>query len=194
MNSSRALKNCMIASIACLTMLLAAPVAMASVIEHYTFSGVTMQKGSTMSGSFDWDVSADNLAGFNITLPANNYGPETTFNISNAYYRGPGFFGLGQHAAKDSSFYILMKNNKGYLDMIFDSSLDRGGIVNITLSPRLDYGPPGSYFSHNNLTADYITAGFATTANVPEPATLGLLAIGLLPLIFRRRRPAQPSI
>lgn len=55
----------------------------------------------------------------------------------------------------------------------------------------------GSFFSHNDFTNDQVTGGVATServAAVPEPATLGLFAIGLLPFAARRRRAAKASL
>ena len=50
---------------------------------------------------------------------------------------------------------------------------------NLASSDRNDYGPPGS---------ERDSLGFRVASEVPEPASLGLLAIGGLALIKRRRR------
>ena len=171
---------------------LAAPVAMADVILHYALSGVTMAGGGTMSGSFDWNASTSRPINYDITVPTNSYGPATNFNTDNSFYLGPAFLGIG-NAPMDSGFVINLNSFKGYLNLIFDRSLANGGTIGITTSTeRFE-----SFFSHNDFTGDLVVAGDVTTESgvpVPEPETLALFALGLLPLAARRRRAAAISL
>jgi hypothetical protein len=167
---------------------LAAPAAMADVILHYSLSGVTMTGGGMMAGSFDWNASISRPINYNITVPTNSYGPATNFNTDNSFYLGPAFSGIG-NSPMDSGFNIILNSFQGYLNLIFDRSLANGGTVGITTSTeRFE-----SFFSHNDFTGDLVVAGDVTTesgVHVPEPATLALFALGLLPLVARRRRAA----
>jgi len=171
---------------------LAAPVAMADVILHYSLSGVTMAGGGMMSGSFDWNASTSRPINYNITVPTNNYGPATNFNTDNSFYLGPAFLGTG-NASMDSGFNIILNSFQGYLNLIFDRALANGGTVGITTSTeRFE-----SFFSHNDFTGDMVVAGVVTAESgvaVSEPATLALFALGLLPLVARRRRAASVAL
>ena len=173
------------------TLFLAAPVAMADVILHYSLSGVAMAGGGMMSGSFDWNFSTSRPINYNITAPTNNYGPATTFNIDNSLYLGLPYSGAG-NGPLDSGFLILLNSFQGYLNLIFDSSLANGGTIGLKTSAESFE----SFFSHNDFSSDRVVAGVATAESgvsvpVPEPATLALFALGLLPLVARRRRAAE---
>lgn len=174
------------------TLFLAAPVAMADVILHYSLSGVAMAGGGMMSGSFDWNATTSRPLSYDITAPTNSYGPATNFNIDNSFYLGPAFSGTG-NAPMDSGFTIIQNSFLGYLNLIFDRSLANGGTVGITTSTENFE----SFFSHNDFTGDRVVAGVVTAESgmpMPEPATLALFALGLLPLAARRRRTAPLSL
>ena len=90
MDFSRTVRYCTLTSLVASTLLLAAPAAMADVIRHYTLNGAMMESGGTMTGSFDWNATTEQLLGFDITVPTNSYGPATTFDTDSARYIGPG--------------------------------------------------------------------------------------------------------
>jgi hypothetical protein len=118
-----------------------------------------------------------------------------TFDTGNVDYIGPAFMGQG-YAPRDSSFLLLLNRNEAYLNLIFDHTLAQGGTVALSLSPTGNF-TRGSYFSHNDFTGDHLTGGVATSdssADLPEPATLALFALGLLPLAARRRRVGAKSL
>jgi hypothetical protein len=195
MSLARTLRHCTLTSLVASALLLAAPAAMADVILHYTLNGATMESGGTLSGSFDWNATTSALDAFDFTVPTNSYGLASTFDTGNAVYFGPAFVGIGS-APRDSSFVVLLNSNKAYLNLIFDHALAQGGTVALSLSPTGNFST-GSYFSHNDFTGDHVTGGVATSdsaSDVPEPATLALFAVGLLPLAVRRRRVGAKSL
>jgi hypothetical protein len=195
MTLARTLRHCALTSLVASALLLAAPAAMADVILHYTLSGATMESGGTLSGSFDWNATQSELGAFDFTVPTNSYGLATTFNTGNVVYVGGAFMGEGT-APRDSSFLLLLDRGEGYLNLIFDHTLAQGGTAALSLSPTGNF-TRGSYFSHNDFTGDHLTGGVATSdssADLPEPATLALFALGLLPLAARRRRVGAKSL
>jgi PEP-CTERM motif len=141
----------------------------------YTFSGVTFSDGGTLTGTFTTNDTFNALIDFNITTSAGvgigfNYTPGTATSLS-------------------SLPAILVFDSPGPADIL--QVTFSGGLTATGASILSD-----TWDSFEQTTAPArrdITAGSAIVAtSVPEPATIGLLGIGVLGLLIsvRRRRQA----
>jgi len=154
-------------------LLLAASQASANIV--YSFSGLTFDDGGTLTGTFTTDDAILSLLDFDVTTSAG---------------AGIGFHYTTATAASSST-------SLPFILVLSTPTLDN--ILQVTFSGGLSaLGGPieiGTFSSFEQTTAERrdITAGAVVVAQVPEPATLGLLAIGVLGMLVSvpRRRSSK---
>jgi len=152
--------------------LLAAGQASANII--YTFSGVTFSDGGTLSGTFTTDDTFSTLLDYDITTSPGSgigfhYTPATTISTSTSL---------------PAIIVVETASLDNILQITFNGGLTAtGALIKLGTFDSFEQGPDGRRD---------IETGSATVATVPEPATLGLLGIGVLGLLgsLRRRRQA----
>jgi len=153
-----------------LVLFLAAGQASANII--YTFSGVTFADGGTLTGTFTTDDSFSTLLDYNITTSLApgigfTYTPATTISTSTSL---------------PAIIVVETADLSNILQITFNGGLTAtGALIKLGTFDSFEQGP--------DARRD-IETGSAIVAVVPEPATFGLIGIGLLGLLapFRRRR------
>ncbi len=153
---------------------LAAGQASANII--YTFSGVTFDDGGTLTGTFTTNDAITALIDFDITTSAGT---------------GIGFHYTPATAGSSStSLPAILVLSTATLDNILQVTFSGG--LTATGAPIL-IGTADSFEQTTAPARRDITAGSVIVAgSVPEPATIGLLGMGVLGLLasIRRRRQA----
>ena len=150
----------------------------APIIEDFTFADSNNQNAVT--GELDFAASGTNVAAtgaYVLTAPSNIILPGARFNyaaastISNSFtVTADGTITAADFFAYDSGFDILVLNHSG-ADQVIDSS--GNAVDNLGGLSGLSFSVPGS------TTADPLTV-------VSEPATLSLLAVGMVGIAARR--------
>ena len=163
----------------------------------WTFSNVEFDDGTTLSGSFVYDATADNVLSYSITDMAGSL-PAMTYTLMNSYVDS---YSAGAPIANAmlGPNELNIVSNDGSSQLLFDfaSALtDAGGTVALLMGNNLS--PDTSSSSETNELVDdgsgwtrYVTQGdvMATSPSaVPEPASLALCGIAGLALVGVRRR------
>lgn len=164
-----------------LVTLMAATVANAGAL--WSLQSATFDDGTTASGTFVYDAVGDTYSEWDLVVEAASFMP--------AYNYLPGVDGgfVGSYDATRADFVafpVPPPPSGRYLRLVFDSPLtDAGGIVNLTLggaSWDCANADPARFFVSGSVSG-------VTQTVVPEPATFGLLGIGLVAVgVIRRRR------
>jgi len=159
-----------------------APARAAAVPINWTLSGGTFEDGTTFNGSFTYDASFNGYTAWDIAVAA---GPAFTGYDYLAGVDGA-FVGVHSPTAVDFVAFPPIPVSGRYIRLSFASPLTNAGGVIALLTDS-------SGFECNNCSIfRHITGGTVRSgAAVPEPATVTLLAGGLLASLVRRRRHAQ---
>lgn len=143
----------------------------------WTLSNVVFADGAKATGSFVYDADTQTISTSSIAVTAGTLSAYT-YNMK----------GLVNAVAPNT---ILILNNFGdavsrYLDLQTVSALtNNGGIMALVTGTTTL-----SYECNNCSIVRYITSGSlqAGSTNIPEPATFGLLGLGLAAMAWRRRK------
>jgi len=141
----------------------------------FTFSGVTFNDGGTLTGTFTTNDALDTLVSFDITTSA---GVGIGFHYTTATAGSP-----------STSLPFILVLSTASLDNILEVTFN-GGLT--ALGAPILIGVADSFEQGTPPARREITAGAAVVAEVLEPSTIALLAIGVLGLLScaPRRRQA----
>ena len=168
------------AAVGALSLCFAVQNALADTVLDYTLQGVKFSDGAIATGTFDWDATTATIDGYDITTSGGSALPGFTYTSGTAF-SDQGTFG----ANPADSFLLQSSAGIQYLSFVFDGALTAGGVDDITITGGVS---PGSYECNNCSIVRSITAGDAAAANVPEPLSIALFAIGLFAAFAIHRR------
>ena len=148
--------------------LMAAGAASANIM--YTFTGVTFSDGGTLTGTFITDDTFSTLLDYDIT---------TSLNAGIGFHYTTG--SAGDSSTSLPSIIVLSDPGlTNILQVTFDGGLTATGAP-------IKFSTFDSFEQAIGVRRDIIT-GSVTVAQVPEPATIALLGIGVLGLLTSARR------
>lgn len=179
-----------------LALALCAPVSFAVPIT-WTLNGIVFNDGGTAMGSFSYDAATNTLSDIMITTTPGSIRSGATYTSALDIMTAP---------EEELSFITppppIQENASQRLTIMLDEPLsDAGGTIDIAFVTELTclQGLGCSFFTGSepglDLRFDFPSEGFVTTlppdnGEVPEPAALTLLGLGLLIFaVWRRRKP-----
>jgi len=149
----------------------------------FIFGGVDGAPAATATMSqlkgFDLDPANFSPGGDAAAVPG-GFAMLNSTNLNDVLYQGVfgGVFSFMLTVSGDPS--ALLNSNFGVVAYDIDQNQIKGKILDLLFVPAADGGPDLQILSINDAVA--------TVADVPEPASLALAALGLLMLAFARRR------
>lgn len=151
----------------------------------FTFNGVDGAPAATATMTqlqgFDLDPANFSPWGDATAVPG-GFAMLNSSNLNDVLYQGVfgGVFRFVLTVSGDPS--ALLNSNFGVVAYDIDQNQIKGKILDLMFAPAADGGPDLQIISINDAVA--------TVADVPEPASLALAALGLLMLAIVRRRRA----
>lgn len=168
----------LIAAAALATLTVAMPAKAVTLV--WTLSGVTFDDGGTAFGTFSTDSTTGGLITYSIDTTAGS-------TLGAFHYDATSSIFLGNNIVTSNSFLVANSSVTRYITFAFADPLTTGGINLFKIG-----GPPNSYECNNCDPLRAVTAGFATTSIVPEPASWALFVVGFgLVGVTARRRTAS---
>lgn len=151
----------------------------------FTFNGVDGAPAATATMTqlqgFDMDPANFSPWGDAAAVPG-GFAMLNSSNLNDVLYQGVfgGVFSFMLTVSGDPS--ALLNSSFGVVAYDIDQNQIKGKILDLMFAPAADGSPDLQIVSINDAVA--------TVADVPEPASLALAALGLLMLAFARRRRA----
>jgi hypothetical protein len=147
----------------------------------WTIQNATFSDGASAVGTFVIESANGILQDWNITTTAGAA-------LTGFHYTKASSYLLAMNVFNPNSFVLNRTNPfaQPYMNLQFVSSLTAPGTVDIVANDGT--ASNGSWECNNCTPRRNFVSGFVTTAEVPEPATFGLLAIGAAALVNRRRK------
>lgn len=159
-----------------------------------TFTGVTDTPPTSYgNGTFQFDAgAAGSLFGTNDRLSTNDTDDALILTFTSGNVRGVGgnFFLTDFDGDHNSAYDLLIVFSSG--EIFQWTSLNESDFVGFVSDNVLDWVAfvPYNWTSPRDVTALYATIDNVIVGNVPEPASLALVALAVAGLAARRRRSA----
>ena len=136
----------------------------------YTFSGLAFEDGGSLAGTFETNEPVTSLVDFDLT---------TSGGAAVGFHYTPGTAG-----SSSTSLPFILVLSTPTLDHLLQVTFT-GGLS--PLGGPITIGQTDS-FEQSGTAHRNVVSGEVVTGAVPEPGTLGLLALGGLALLVARRR------
>lgn len=154
-----------------------------------TLQGATFYDGGIATGSFVYDTVSHTISTFSISVSGGDTFGLTPFTYDNTTANAS--IGTGELGVPLSRVAFDKNDNSRYIAFLLENSLpDGGGTDPFHIWPNGESDHGAGFECTNCGSFRNFSAGALTTGTVPEPATVGVTAIGLAVLGLRLRNRA----